>query len=247
MPTPTAPHAHITSTTRHPCPGAREQGGRRLCGLRLTCLKLLFLCIEVRVRCGKVRFQVKRIRSLFLFAPLHGKFVRYFPPTRSVGAERCRLALCGTIAHRDAGFAACVSRPRLAYHPASPSTGPGDGDRGASAATAAHGCGGTHRHCDGCGGLWLQGGHPRGGRGAVLGTARASRAARLRARALCPGAPVLPPSPPHTAPACEPRRRRRSTQPLLSAMCTLATSRCPPSAGLRAARSVPRSARARWT
>ena len=45
------------------------------------------------VRCGKVRFQVKRIRSLFLFAPLHGKFVRYFPPTRSVGAERCRLGL----------------------------------------------------------------------------------------------------------------------------------------------------------
>ena len=38
-----------------------------------------------------------------------------------------------------------------------------------------------------------------------------------------------------------------STQPLLSAMCTLATSRCPPSAGWRAARSVPRSARARWT
>ena len=65
MPTPTAPHARITSTTRHPCPGAREQGGRRLCGLRLTCLKLLFLCIEDAVRLSvAVRFSFKYACSL---------------------------------------------------------------------------------------------------------------------------------------------------------------------------------------
>ena len=65
MPTPTAPHARITSTTRHPCPGAREQGGRRLCGLRFTCLKLLFLCIEDAVRLSvAVRFSFKYACSL---------------------------------------------------------------------------------------------------------------------------------------------------------------------------------------
>ena len=80
----------------------------------------------------------------------------------------------------------------------------------------------THRHCDGCGGLRLQGGHPRGGRGAVLGTARAARAARLRARALCPGAPVVPPSPPHTAPCS----RAAASAPKHTAVAQEAHSRC---------------------
>ena len=51
MPTPTAPHAHITSTTRHPCPrGAREQRFQ---------LEVDFLTLVVcRVRLGVFRVRL---------------------------------------------------------------------------------------------------------------------------------------------------------------------------------------------
>ena len=87
MPTPTAPHAHITSTTRHPCPGAREQGGRRLCGLRLTFLKLLSLAL---VRCGKVRFHVKPQSVRYL--PSHALCWCRAPARRHTALALCQLA-----------------------------------------------------------------------------------------------------------------------------------------------------------